>query len=276
VIIGGMLVAPLMSPIIGIAHAIAQGNVRLLRDAAESTVKGIFLAVVVALFLASVLPLGQPTEEILARTAPNLLDMMVALASGAAGAYALSRKDVSAALPGVAIAAALVPPLGVVGVGLAARRFAVAGGGMLLFGTNLIGIILAGAVIFLLLGFRPARGVRERRSHLRRGLVVCILLLLVVSLPLGFVSGRSVQAAQEEEVVRRVVGRELDELDGISLVSLDVQHEGEELRLLVTVYTWEGLEEGLAERLVTVVNDELDRGVSLHLIAIPVSEIEVP
>lgn len=276
VIIGGMLVAPLMSPIIGIALAIAQGNIRLLRDAAESTVKGIFLAVVVALFLASVFSLGQPTAEILARTTPNLMDLMIALASGAAGAYALSRKDVSAALPGVAIAAALVPPLGVVGVGLAARRFAVAGGGMLLFGTNLIGIILAGAVIFLLLGFRPARGVRERKSHLRRGLVVSILLLLVISLPLGFVSGRSVQASQEEEVVRRVIGRELDDLEGVSLVGLDVEREGEELSLLVTVYARGGLEEGLADRLVTVVHEELDREVSLHLVAIPVSEIEVP
>ena len=119
VIIGGMLVAPLMSPVIGIALAIALGNVRLLRDALESTFKGIFLTVVVALFLASIVPLGEPTGEVLARTSPNLLDLMIALASGAAGAYAVSRKDVSAALPGVAIAAALVPPLGVVGVGLA-------------------------------------------------------------------------------------------------------------------------------------------------------------
>jgi uncharacterized membrane protein len=93
--------------------------VRLLRDALESTIKGISLTVVVALFLASIVPLGEPTGEVLARTSPNLLDLMIALASGAAGAYAVSRKDVSAALPGVAIAAALVPPLGVVGVGLA-------------------------------------------------------------------------------------------------------------------------------------------------------------
>ncbi len=278
VIIGGMLVAPLMSPIIGIALSIALGNARLLRDAAESTLKGIFLAVVVALFLASIQPVVDPTEEVLARSAPNLLDLIVALASGAAGAYAVSRKDVSAALPGVAIAAALVPPLEVVGIGLAARRFAVAGGGMLLFGTNLIGITLAGAVIFLLLGFRPARGVREGRSHLRRGLVVSILLLLVISLPLAFISGRSVQATQEEEVVRRVVGRELDGLDGVSLVNLEVERQEERLSLTVTVYAREEMEEqkAVADHLATMVSEELGRGVSLRLIAIPVSETDIP
>ncbi|NIN68813.1 MAG: DUF389 domain-containing protein, partial [Anaerolineae bacterium] len=63
---------------------------------------------------ASALPFRTVSGEILARTSPNLLDLLIALASGAAGAYAVSRKDVSAALPGVAIAAALVPPLGVV------------------------------------------------------------------------------------------------------------------------------------------------------------------
>jgi APA family basic amino acid/polyamine antiporter len=276
VIIGGMLVAPLMSPIIGIALAIALGNVRLLRDAAESTIKGIFLAVVVGLFLASVLPLGDPTEEILARTTPNLLDLVIALASGAAGAYAVSRKDVSTALPGVAIAAALVPPLGVVGIGLAARSFAVAGGGLLLFGTNLVGITLAGAVIFLLLGFRPVRGGRERESQLRRGLVVSMLLLLVVALPLGFISGRTVQATQEEEVVRRVLVQELGELEGVSLASFGLEREGERLELTVTVYAREELKEGAADGLWTALIRELRQPVGLHLIAIPVSEASIP
>jgi len=276
VIIGGMLVAPLMSPIIGMALAIALGNVRLLRDAAESTIKGIFLAVVVALFLASVVPWGEPTQEILARTTPNLLDLMIALASGAAGAYAVSRKDVSAALPGVAIAAALVPPLGVVGIGLAARRFAVAGGGMLLFGTNLVGITLAGAVNFLLLGFRPVRGVKEREGQLRRGLVVSMLLLLVVALPLGFVSGRSVQATQKEEVISRVLAEELDGLDGVSLEGIDLQQGGARLGLSVTVYSSRELGPEIGDHLITALTKELGEEVSLRLRVVPVSETIIP
>jgi APA family basic amino acid/polyamine antiporter len=276
VIIGGMLVAPLLSPIIGISLAIALGNVRLLRDAAESTVKGIFLAGVVALFLSSVLPLGELSDQILARTAPNLLDLLIALASGAAGAYAMSRKEMSAALPGVAIAAALVPPLGVVGVGLAARQFAVAGGGLLLFGTNLVGITLAGTVNFLLLGFRPVGGAKEREGRMRRGLVVSILLLLVVSLPLGFVSGRTVQASQEEQVVRRVVTEQLSQVQGASLVDLQLELHGQKLSLVVTIYATEGTEKGLAEQLDAALTKEVGQEVSLRLIAIPVTETTYP
>jgi uncharacterized hydrophobic protein (TIGR00271 family) len=276
VIIGGMLVAPLMSPIIGIALAIALGNVRLLRDAAESTVKGVFLAAVVALVLSSILPLGELSEQILARTAPNLLDLLIALASGAAGAYAMSRKEMSAALPGVAIAAALVPPLGVIGIGLAARQFAVAGGGLLLFGTNLVGITLAGTVNFLLLGFRPVGGTKEREGRIRRGLVVSILLLLVVSLPLGFASGRTIQASQEEQVVRRVLTEQLSQVSGASLVEMQLQPQGQKLNLVVTIYVGEGTPKGLAEKLDSTLTEELGQEVSLRLIMIPVTETTYP
>jgi uncharacterized hydrophobic protein (TIGR00271 family) len=276
VIIGAMLVAPLMSPIIAIALAIALGNVRLLRDAAESTIKGIFLAVFIALLLASISPLTAVNDEILSRTAPNLLDLVVALASGAAGAYAVSRKDVSAALPGVAIAAALVPPLGVIGIGLAMQRAQVAGGGLLLFSTNLIAITLAGATVFLLLGFRPARGVREREIHLRRGLVVSVLLLFVVSLPLAFIFGKAVQATREREVIDRVLNREFDNLEHASLVSFELDHQGEAIALTVTAYAAREIPDEAVKHLDDVVTEAVGEPVTLRLIAIPISETHVP
>lgn len=274
VIIGGMLVAPLMSPIIGIALSIALGNVRLLRDAAESTIKGVFVTVVVGLVVAAISPLSAVTGEILARTRPNLLDLAVALASGAAGAYAMSRKEVSAALPGVAIAAALVPPLGVVGIGLAINRAEVAGGGLLLFTTNLVAITFAGAMVFLLLGFRPARGGRERELQVRRGLVISVLLLLVVSLPLALIFGRAVQASQQREVIDRVLNEELDKLEHVSLVGFEVDYQGENLVLTVTVYAAQKVEEATVQHLDDVVTEGVGQSVELHLIAIPVSKME--
>jgi uncharacterized hydrophobic protein (TIGR00271 family) len=273
VIIGGMLVAPLMSPIIGIALAIALGNVRLLRDAAESAIKGIFLAVVIALFVASVSPLTGVNEEILARTAPNLLDLVVALASGAAAAYALSRKDVSAALPGVAIAAALVPPLGAIGIGLATNRPEVAGGGLLLFSTNLVAITLAGAINFLLLGFRPARGVRERTIRLRRGLVVSVLLLFVISLPLAFILGKAVQATTERDVINRVLNQQLNNMEDVSLVGFDLEHQGETIALTVSVYAAQEIQEGELQQLDDLITQAVDQPVSVRLTVIPVSEM---
>lgn len=119
VIIGAMLVAPLMTPILALSLGIVLGEPRMLSRGAESTIKGVGAAVVLSAFCALLVPASQPTAEILARTHPTLLDLGVALASGAAGAYALGRKEVAAALPGVAIAAALMPPVCTVGIGLA-------------------------------------------------------------------------------------------------------------------------------------------------------------
>ena len=276
VIIGGMLVAPLMSPIIGIALSIALGNVRLLRDAIESTIKGVFVAVVVGLVVGSISPLSVVTSEILARTRPDLLDLVVALASGAAGAYAMSRKEVSAALPGVAIAAALVPPLGVVGIGLAIHRVGVAGGGLLLFTTNLVAITFAGAMVFLLLGFRPARGEREREIQVRRGLVISVLLLLVVSLPLALIFGSAVQASQQREVIDRVLNEELDKLEHVSLVSFELDYQGETIALTVIVYAAQEIDEATVQHLDEVVTEGVGQPVALDVIAIPVSKLVAP
>jgi APA family basic amino acid/polyamine antiporter len=276
VIIGGMLVAPLMSPIIGIALSIALGNVRLLRDAVESTIKGVFVAVVVGLVVGSLSPLSVVTGEILARTRPDLLDLVVALASGAAGAYAISRKEVSAALPGVAIAAALVPPLGVVGIGLAIHRVGVAGGGLLLFTTNLVAITFAGAMVFLLLGFRPARGAKEREIQVRRGLVISVLLLLVVSLPLALILGSAVQASQQREVIDRVLNEELDKLEHVSLVSFEVDNQGETVALTVIVYASQQIDEATVQHLDEVVTEGVGQPVTLNVIAIPVSKLVAP
>lgn len=115
VIIGAMLVAPLMSPMMAVAHGIVTGNLIMIRRGLISTFKGIGVAIAVAAVITLFTSHYQPTAEILARSEPSILDLLVALAAGAAGAYALSRKSIAAALPGVAISAALVPPLCVVG-----------------------------------------------------------------------------------------------------------------------------------------------------------------
>jgi uncharacterized hydrophobic protein (TIGR00271 family) len=139
------------------------------------------MAIAVAFFLSLALfafgsPL-EPTAEILSRTSPNVLDLLVALLSGAAAAYAVSRSQLAAALPGVAIAAALVPPLCVVGYGLGTGQFDIALGSSLLFVTNLAAIVVAAAAIFLLLGFRPPLRL-ERGQQARQGLNLALILLL--------------------------------------------------------------------------------------------------
>ncbi|WP_227788810.1 MULTISPECIES: TIGR00341 family protein [unclassified Nodularia (in: cyanobacteria)] len=178
-IIGAMIVAPLMGPIIAIAYSMAVGNQRLLKRSSFTLFTGIVLTVVTSMIIARIVGIKTFGPEIWGRVSPTLLDLAVALAAGAAGAYAKSRRHVADALPGVAIAVALVPPLSVIGIGIAIGSPSVTNGASLLFLTNLIGIIFSGALVFLAQRY----GSLERA---RQGLILSIGAIFILGLPLGF------------------------------------------------------------------------------------------
>jgi uncharacterized hydrophobic protein (TIGR00271 family) len=209
VVIGAMLVAPLMSPIVAIAQGIVQGNLRMIRKGLASTMKGTIVAVLVAAFFTLAVPDAPPTPQILARTQPTLLDLGVGLAAGAAAAYGVSRKSVAAALPGVAIAVALVPPLCVVGYGLGADRLDIAFGATLLYLTNLVAIVFVATVLFMLLGFYPRQA--DRRKAVRGAVLASVAGVVLLSIPLTLSSWETSRVGQLELVVDHAFRREADE-----------------------------------------------------------------
>jgi uncharacterized hydrophobic protein (TIGR00271 family) len=273
VIIGAMLVAPLFTPILALSLGIVQGSARLLTLAIEATIKGIALAIGAAVLFTAISPLHNVTREILARTQPNLFDLAVALASGAAGAYAVARKDVASSLPGVAIAAALVPPLASAGIGLAMGDLSVAGGGLLLFATNLIAIVLAGALTLLLLGFRPARR-EEQEARLRRGLVTTVLLLAVIAIPLTVVFVQSVGISRTRQVIQRTLAEELHGLDGVELGDFEFDSRDGEVEVKVTLYAEDAPALEDVERLRSLLSEAVGRQAHLRVVTIPVTEVE--
>ena len=188
VIIGAMLVAPLMAAIIGMGLGISQGDARLLMNSAGATLRGALVALGMGLLLGLFYLDRDPTQEMLSRTAPSLLDLMVAMISGFAAAYALCQKNLSNALPGVAIAVALVPPLATTGLLMSMMEWTRAAGALLLFLTNLIAITFASTIVFISLGFHPplARVGRRhqifQRHFLASGLLVLVLLVILVEL----------------------------------------------------------------------------------------------
>ena len=212
VIIGAMLVAPLMSAIVGLGLGVVEGDTPLLWAAAWATFRGMLLAILIGAFLGLVVPDASATPEIMARTRPSVLDLGVALASGAAGAYALCRKNVSAGLAGVAIAAALVPPLTTVGIGLALGQGSIAGGALLLFLINLIAIAAAGGLIFLMLGFAPPASQKARRNVLRRGVVGAVALLAVVTVILGILTAQALHSVRLDRALQAAVKFEVASL----------------------------------------------------------------
>lgn len=197
-VIGAMIVAPLMTPILGTALSIVLSDRGLIVKNVSIVLGGILLVIAVG-FLLGMLHTSSLTadtnSQIAARVSPRLIDLLAALATGAVGAFAMVRYDVSDTLPGVAIAISLVPPLAVVGLTLESGAPDQALGALLLFGTNVTAIIATGTVIFLAYGVRPAAvraGVKV--GALRRSTLVTVLgALLIVAVPLGIGSGVVVQ-----------------------------------------------------------------------------------
>ncbi|MFZ2289723.1 MAG: DUF389 domain-containing protein [Halopseudomonas yangmingensis] len=177
VIIGAMVLAPLMAPIISLAMGLLRGDRNLLQRSLLSIGIGVLLALGTAALIALIIPIDRITPEMAGRLHPNLLDLGVAIASGIAGGYAHARESVMKSLPGVAIAVALVPPLSVAGIGIGWWQWEVFSGAMLLFITNLVGIALSAALTFLVLGYAPL-------VRARRGLAISSAMLLAVSIPL--------------------------------------------------------------------------------------------
>ena len=158
-VIGAMIVAPLMLPIMGLAFGISIGDGRAIWSSIAVAIGGIITAILVGYLISFLMPSAfDPTtnSQIMSRTSPRLVDLLAALATGLAGAFAIGRKDVSDTLPGVAIAISLVPPLANVGILLGSDRPDLAAGSMLLFLTNYFAILLTGSFVFGLMGFSKA------------------------------------------------------------------------------------------------------------------------
>jgi uncharacterized hydrophobic protein (TIGR00271 family) len=179
VVIGAMLVAPLMAPLLAAGLALVQGNPHLMRRGISVALYGIGVAFIISIVVGLINPGYEPSMEIEARGKPDLLDLGIAFASGMAGAYASSRPKVAATLAGVAIAAALVPPLTVIGIAVTNGRPIIAANAAVLLLTNLVCIVLGAALIFQLLGVRAtadARPLWVRRALMGLGLTVLVLI----------------------------------------------------------------------------------------------------
>src|SRR5690349_19204561 len=192
-VIGAMIVAPLMTPILGTALAIVLADRRNVVRSVLMVLAGALLVVVMGYLLGLLSPVPEvaaTNEQVAQRVDPHLVDLIAALATGAVGAFALVRADVSDALPGVAIAISLVPPLAVVGLTLESGAPDQALGALLLFATNVAAIIATGTLVFLLFQVRTAAGEAERFVGPLRGasLVTVAAALLVVAVPLSAIS----------------------------------------------------------------------------------------
>ena len=185
VVIGAMLVAPLMTPLMGTSLAMVMGWPRRVLYTGLVALAGIALAIglsivfgwSVAAEISSV-----TNSQVASRISPTIVDLLIAVAAGGAGAFALSRPDVSDSLPGVAVAIALVPPLAVIGLMISQADWSSAIGALLLFTTNLVAILLVGGFVFVMTGVVPLFQISSNTDRIKKTLgMVAILALLIVA-----------------------------------------------------------------------------------------------
>lgn len=256
VIIGAMLVAPLMSPLMGFGVAMARGQLNLMRRAILTVATGIGLVLVTSAIIGLLAPVKIPTPEMLGRGQPTILDMGVALASGVVGAFALSRKDIPAAVAGVAIAAALVPPICVAGLAFAFGAMNLFFGSFILFSLNVICIGIAAYATFALLGIHSENPTRFRQSF------VSLVMLAILSIPLTLALVETVVQTNQTLTARNILEDQFPEFD---VTDIEIEQD-DPLHITATlrgarIPAQEDLESALVQ-----LEDELNEDIDLQIV----------
>jgi len=213
-VIGAMIIAPLMTPIVATTAAIFMGNAQRAWNSFLLVIGGAIGVIIVSAgfgIIAIHIVDFTGNSQIEARVFPRLIDLVIALAAGTAGAFAICRSDIADSIPGVAISIALVPPLCVVGISLSAAQWMDALGAFILFLTNFLSILLAGGSVFALLGL-GATATKEM-SHLnkRRAYRIITLGVVLISIPLALATTKvardSLAQAKITEIVNQWVSK---------------------------------------------------------------------
>ena len=265
-VIGAMIVAPLMGPIMATTAAVVMGSSQRALRAFSLTIVGIVTVIVAAYLLSWVVPdvtiSFTSNGEITSRINPGLYALLTALGAGAAGAFITSRAEIADSMGGVAIAISLVPPLCVVGISLQQGQLDAAGGALLLFLTNYLAILLAGGVLFLILGLGKMAAAWEHAQVRRRGLALFVVGILLVSIPLTLTTMDAVSRA----IANNNAAREIQQwLEGTSyqVVAVNVNDR-------VVVATIEGSgETNSTQQLADRLAEALGRPVLVNLRTLP-------
>lgn len=231
VVIGAMIIAMLLGPIMGLALSLVDGDTALMRKAAFAEAVGASMVVLIGGLIGRIHSDVPITHEIIVRTTPNLLDLAVALFGGAAGAYATASPRVNVGLVGVAISTALVPPLASCGICLFRGLYPQAGGAFILFATNLVAIQCASSVVLYSLGFHKIIRNPENDPNYARRIIIDAVVLLALA---GFLYKQfadTVGTQQYQREVKERLTRELREIPGTFLA--DTRYVEQENRVVV-------------------------------------------
>ena len=268
VIIGAMIIAPLMGPIVGIAYSTAMGNRKLLRRSSLTVLKGVLLTVIASWATAEIIGLETVDSEILSRTNPTLIDFGIAMAAGMAGAFTNTRRSISDAIPGVAIAVALVPPISVVGIGLALGENSIAMGAGLLFFTNLICIVFFGGLVFLFQSY----GSIERA---KKGLALSTFVMFILGFPLSLSMRELIIEKNVRLQISNLIVEEINVFDNADIRSIVVIPRRKAWQINIEVAApMDSISQVEIDHLKQFISQKLNQSIELRVEVIPVRVLQ--
>ncbi len=261
VVIGAMLVAPLMGPLVAAGLSLVQANLNLFRRSLGVAGIGIGIGFATSLIFGALNPGFEPTLEIEARGKPDLLDLGIAFFSGMTAAYASGRSNVMNTLAGVAIAAALVPPLAVVGIALTHGSPLISGNAAILLITNLVAIILGAAIVFRMFKIHASRQGAGIPTWARRAtmLLFLSLALLIAPLMIHMIEARRTGQNRPTEypvapIVRQAVNEYINYWPKVELIGLGRNSVEPEAGINIILLSGENLPPEFEEGLIKVVH----------------------
>ncbi len=231
-VIGAMIIAPLGLPIMGTGLAVVTSDGRRMWTSAALATGGATAVVLLGAVLAWAAPDLQAITangQVTSRTAPSIIDLVAAVATGFAGSYGLARRDISDIMPGVAIAISLVPPLAVAGITASAGEWGSAWGALLLFAANVVAMLVAGTIVFSLYGYH--RAARQAAGLRRRGAYAVIAAFTAgILVPLGLTTA---QTAREQAALTQTSAAARPWAAEYGYKLLDVRFEGPDLEVAI-------------------------------------------
>lgn len=250
----------------GLSFSVITADTKLLYKCLVTLLVGSFCGLSISWIMGKCLGFIVITSEILNRTHPNLLDLGVAIVAGMVGAYCQTSRKLADSLAGVAIAVALVPPLSVVGIGIAMHQQSLWTGALLLYATNMAGITFAGALVFLFLGYTPL-------NRARKGLLITALSVLALIVPLAYSMHELVLENQLSSRIQSILKR-TQTFKGLYLQDVEVKLFRKPMDVVATVISSQSQ---ISSNQVKLVQDFLERetkrSVSFKLRIIKAEEI---
>lgn len=273
ILIGAMLIAPFLTPPLAVGMGLVKGDLRLFKKGLITLVFGVGIGILGVIIVALISPIKVIGDEIMARSAPTLIQLIIAILAGGAGAFSYGHRKIQAVLSGAFIALALVPPIAIIGIGIAFWNWEIVGGAALLLAANLIGLAIAAVAVFFLLGFRPIDR-PESLHEVKIGITWLALLFFIIVLPLGYIMKSILLTIEQEKQAEKIVSQEMTRYPETEIDKLVVTKIGEKIKVSFTIHSSQEIENATIQGIRNQLEKKFKQEVEVDAKLVPTFKID--